>query len=134
MKENEIAKSQIREVHRVNSESIRHAAANVRATLRYALQTEVEFRWTGADGGAKDGRGQTRDISQKGAYVEASSFPPNGAIVKLSISLPPALESGKVVRMEARGRVVRVETERRSHGASGGGFAVVNEQVNLCGG
>jgi hypothetical protein len=149
---NEIKAQQSRAAQRVNSTAPRGAGANLRAALRYALQTDVAFHWVGVDGTSQDGRGQTRDISQKGAYVESSliqqsgqesgspsgllkwpaNVPPNGATVKLSISLPAAVDTGKSVRMEAQGRVVRVERDREPRGSVRFGFAVSNDQVSLC--
>jgi PilZ domain len=107
-------------------------ARNARATLRYALQTDVAFVWTGADGIARNGHGQTRDISQKGAFVESSSYPPKGASVKMSIHLPATLNTEKSLRMEAQGRVVRVEPGCEPRGPTLSGFAVSTEQVSLC--
>lgn len=152
MTANETKAQQNRTAQRVNSTAPRGTGANLRAALRYALQTDVAFHWVGADGTSQDGRGKTRDISQKGAYVEwslvqmtgqpngavngllkgPSNLPPNGATVKLSISLPAAVDTGKSVRMEAQGRVVRVERDREPRGSVRFGFAVSNDQVSLC--
>jgi hypothetical protein len=135
MSGNENAKSVFEAAQRVTSPTPRRRVdSNMRATLRYALHTEVAFSWTGDDGSPKDGRGQTRDVSQKGAYVLASSYPPRGSAVKMSISLPPAIDTGRILRMEAQGRVVRVDMRREPHGSVRFGFAVSNEQVILCAG
>lgn len=131
---NDNARAQLAATQRVNLNSARSVVVNVRATLRYALHTEVEFFWISADGGSKDGRGETRDISQKGAYVVASTYPPKGAAVKISISLPPALDTGKSLRMEAKGHVVRVDSGHEPRGTFRCGFAVSNEEVRLCSG
>jgi len=114
--------------------TIQNTGVNGRTTLRYALQTEVAFSWCGSDGSSRNGRGKTRNLSQKGAFVECSTLPPNGVSVQMSISLPPPIEKGKSLKMEARGRVVRVEAggERPGPHEVGPGFAVCNDQVNLC--
>jgi PilZ domain len=129
---NDNARSQLAAAQRANLSSTRAIPDNVRATVRYALHTEVEFSWTGIDGVSRDGRGETRDVSQKGAYVVASSYPPKGAAVKIVISLPPALGTGKPLRMEAAARVVRVDPAGGPRDSGGCGFAVWNEQVLLC--
>jgi hypothetical protein len=129
---NDNARSQLAAAQRANLDPARSIAPNVRATLRYALHTEVEFSWTGVDGAPKDGRGETRDVSQKGSFVVASSYPPKGTAVRVVITLPPALENGKPLRMETRGRVVRVELAHGPRETGGCGFAVSNEQVTLC--
>jgi hypothetical protein len=129
---NDNARSQLAAAQRANLSSSRAIPHNVRATVRYALHTEVEFSWTGNDGASKDGRGETRDVSQKGAYVVASSYPPKGAAVRIVISLPPALGTGKPLRMEAEARVVRVDPAGGPRDSGGCGFAVWNEQVLLC--
>ena len=128
---NDNARSQLAAAQRANLSSSR-APHNVRATVRYALHTEVEFSWTGIDGALRDGRGETRDVSQKGAYVMASSYPPKGAVVRVVISLPPALGTGKPLRIEADARVVRVDLAGGPRDGGGCGFAVSNEQVLLC--
>ena len=132
MHSNENAKQQVRSTREMNPSFSRGAAKDARATLRYALQTEVAFSWICADGSSKDGRGQTRDISQKGAFVESPSYPPKGASVKMSIRLPATLNTSKSLRMEAQGRVVRVEPGCEPRGPTVCGFAVSTEQVSLC--
>lgn len=143
----------------IRSAASRDPAHDLRTALRYPLQTDVAFHWVGADGISRDGRGQTRDVSQKGAYVESSpvqmavvpggqtaqpsgppdmfqntpaTSPPHGATVKLSISLPAAVNNAKSVRMEVQGHVVRVEKGRDPRGSLRFGFAVSNDLVSLC--
>jgi hypothetical protein len=66
------------------------------------------------------------------AFVESSSNPPTGAWVKMSIQLPATLNTEKSLRMEAQGRVVRVEPGCEPRGPTLSGFAVSTEQVSLC--
>lgn len=129
---NDNARSQLAAAQRANLNPARSIRPDVRATVRFALHTDVEFSWTGADGAFKGGRGETRDVSQKGAYVVASNYPPQGATVRVVISLPPALGKGNPLRIEAEARVVRVDLARSSRDGGGCGFAVLNEQVMLC--
>jgi hypothetical protein len=129
---NDNARSQLAAAQRASLNPSGSVAPDVRTTVRYALHTDVEFSWTGSDGASKDGRGETRDVSQKGAYVVASSYPPKGAAVRVIISLPAALGTGKPLRMEANARVVRVDPAPGPRNTGACGFAVSNEQVILC--
>ena len=51
------------------------------------------------------GRGETRDISPKGAYVLTSRCPPRGAIVAVIIYLPMLEGEDRILSIEAEGRV-----------------------------
>jgi hypothetical protein len=86
------------------------------------------FSWF-HDGVSQQSRGRTRDISPKGAYVIADRCPPAGAFVAMSYSLPSLTGESQPVQVQARSRVLRVDS-----GAGGrcAGFSVENERTTLC--
>jgi hypothetical protein len=106
------------------------AAKHRRRTSRYTLHARTQFHWTDDEGLAREAQGYTRDISPKGVYVFAAACPPRGAALTMNIFLPVFSPDSGDLRLEAEGRVVRVDL------ASGegcvGGFSVRNERVKLC--
>ncbi len=107
------------------------ASLNLRVSVRYALQARVVFQWNAHDGAEKVGRGQTRDISQKGAYIETEDSPPTGTRVAMSIFLPALGGEARGLRVDAEGRVVRVEPRQETESGVASGFAVANYEVTL---
>jgi len=98
-----------------------------RLTLRYALHTPVDFTWLDEKSVRREGRGYSRDISAKGAYLITVDCPSPGATVTLTVHFPATSDGGPVLRMEAKGRVLRVEETARSWS----GFAMHNERMSL---
>ncbi|HXZ11712.1 MAG TPA: PilZ domain-containing protein [Candidatus Sulfotelmatobacter sp.] len=116
---------------RVADAQARTASVNLRVSVRYALQARVVFQWSAHDGAEKVGRGRTRDISQKGAYIETEDFPPAGTQVAMSIFLPALGGDACVLRVDAEGRVVRVDEKQETVSGIASGFAVANHEVTL---
>ena len=59
-----------------------------RKAVRYTLEARVLFTWTDRAGVPREGRGDTRNISPKGAYIATGNCPPRGALISLVIYLP----------------------------------------------
>jgi hypothetical protein len=107
---------------------------DVRTTVRYMLHARVVFHWNDDEGFQRVGRGHTRDISHKGAYILSPESPPNGAHVSLNIYLPALAGDTRLLSLETQGQVLRVDLDltREPADPAGFGFAVSNHQVTLC--
>ena len=107
---------------------------DARRTIRYMLHARVVFHWTDTEGSQKVGRGHTRNLSQKGAYVVSLEHPPTGAHVSLTIYLPALGVETRLLSLTAQGHVTRVDSNllEKQEGKTGFGFAVSNHQVMLC--
>ena len=95
---------------------------------RYELKASVTFRWNDAQGNRCSGRGELRDISEKGVFVFADTQPAVGTIVRFDV-LFNSFRDGSTVTMDARGTVVRVE--RGGQEGSRKGFAAVTKSPKL---
>lgn len=101
---------------------------HTRRVIRFPLVAQTVFWW--ADRGVvKRSEGQTRDISEKGAFVRASTCPPEGIEIGFKVFLPPLAGSEQKTRVEAEGHVVRVEQVRGHEECEG--FAVLIEHMLL---
>jgi len=98
-----------------------------RKFARFRLKVPVIFSWRDAHGSRRRARGYTRDLGAGGMYLIAPRCPPKGTAVGLEAYLPPLSELAPFWLMQARGRVVRVE----SGGEGLAGFAAVNQEVVL---
>jgi hypothetical protein len=110
--------------------AVQSARRDFRAATRYALQVKVVFTWRDPAGSSREGRGETRDISQKGAFVIARDCPREGTAIAMNIYLPPLVGEKAPLRIATQGRVLRVEICGAATGESG--FAVASERVILC--
>jgi len=104
---------------------------DARTTVRYALHARVVFQWDDEDGLQKVGRGHTRNISQKGAFVVSPEIPPQGVPITLNIYLPALAGDTRLLSLEAEGRVLRGESNCEPNGPSVSGFAVSTHRVSL---
>jgi hypothetical protein len=97
-----------------------------RTTLRFLLQTAVTFWWTTGNGEPRQGEGRSRDVSEHGAFVFASSSccPPVGASLRLKIDLDGIPDEIGRLPVEVAGEVLRVEQCIAERGMPTGGFAV----------
>jgi PilZ domain-containing protein len=95
-----------------------------RKTLRFLLQTAVTFWWTNGNGEARQGEGRSRDVSEHGAFVFASSCPPVGASVVLKIDLEGIPDEIGRLPVEVEGEVLRAEQCPAERGMLTRGFAV----------
>jgi len=90
------------------------------------LQTAVTFWWTTGNGEPRQGEGRSRDVSEHGAFVFASSSscPPVGVILTLKIDLDGIPDEVGRLPVEVEGEVLRVEQCIAERGMLTGGFAV----------
>lgn len=89
-----------------------------RSHTRYPVRAPVIFQWQDEQGGEQQGGGFTRDISTGGVYVLCSPAPAPGSALRLEVMLPPIHPEARDVRLQADGRVTRVEA---------GGFAALSD-------
>jgi hypothetical protein len=94
----------------------------VRRQMRYPLRAHVAFEWAGRDGAHHGGKGYSRDVSERGAYVLARTYPSVGASIRLEIRFPYRWDPVRANQIVMDGRVVRVEF--LLGGKSNWGFAV----------
>ena len=107
--------------------------ASVRSTARYRLEVPAVSRWKDKRNGDEQTiEGRTRDISTNGAFIYAETSPPEGVALRVDMVLATIPNSGRCIRLNARGRVVRSEQPTDEPGT--GGFAVALEQVFMHGG
>jgi PilZ domain len=104
-------------------------SSQVRRQIRYPLRAPVTFHWIGRDGIAHEGKGNSRDISESGAYIVTRSSPPMNADVLLEIRFPYLPELDRYHRIEMDGRVVRVDLLLDNR--SGWGFAIWAQRTVL---
>jgi len=117
------------QITRDSCRSARTSVKELRATVRYPLCARVVFSWRDESGHPREGRGCTRDISPKGAYVLASTGPPRGTSVAMNIYLPTVATGARNVRVEATDQVLRTDP---SGAGSCVGFSIRNERIVLC--
>jgi hypothetical protein len=98
-----------------------------RRAIRYPLQLPASFSWEDEQGIARQGEGHTRNISEKGAFVEAAIVPPIGSSVELHFSLPALSDSGRQMRVLHTGETIRLEGTEQ--GERGGGFAITSREI-----
>jgi hypothetical protein len=95
-----------------------------RKTLRFLLQTAVTFWWTNGSGESQYGEGRSRDVSEHGAFIFASSGPPVGTSVVLKIDLEGIPDEIGRLPVEVEGQVLRAEQCPAERGMLTSGFAV----------
>jgi hypothetical protein len=86
------------------------------------------FWWT-ESGVQKRSEGRTRDVSELGAFVVASTCPPLGTQIGFKIFLPLLPGFEHKTRMEAVGQVLRVEQACGRKGCNG--FAILTRHMLL---
>jgi len=99
-----------------------HVGQTRRKSIRFPLQTPVAFWWTDEREKRQQGEGQSREISEEGAFVFAANCAPFGANVGLRMDLEGLPNATPHFPIEYKGQVVRIE---RSNGGKGNGFAVL---------
>jgi len=97
----------------------------LRKLTRYRLGVPAFFSWLDQRGLSQQGEGTTRDISAGGVFLFANTLPPVGSAIRFEISLPPLPGAVRSLRIEAEGRVLRIEPAAGGKGRSG--FAAVSE-------
>jgi PilZ domain len=106
----------------------REAPRQPRKAIRFPLEAPIVFRWTDS-GIEKQGEGRTHDISEVGAFVLSSICPPVGTEISFNIFLPVIPGYEPKTRVEAEGRVLRVEQARGIEGRDG--FAILSRHTLL---
>jgi hypothetical protein len=98
-----------------------------RSAIRYPLQVPASFSWEGEQGIVVQGEGRTRNISEKGVFVDAAICPPIGSSVELHFSLPALPDSERKMHVQHTGETLRLEgTEQGEHS---GGFAITSREA-----
>jgi hypothetical protein len=131
MLENQQMKQSVLQISdsKISSVSEGEYSSQVRRQIRYPLRSPVTFHWIGRDGIAHEGKGNSRDISEGGAYIVTRNSPPMGAGVMLEIRFPYLPELDRFHRIEMEGRVVRVDLLLDSR--AGWGFAISSQRTVL---
>jgi hypothetical protein len=101
----------------------------IRRHIRYPLRAMVSFKWRGLDGVECRGKGDSRDISEGGAYIVTRSCPPLRATIELMVRFVSMSGLARSYRLELSGCVVRIEP--LLHSKENWGFAVASTQPIL---
>lgn len=99
-----------------------------RKVIRFPLEARVVFWWVDS-GITKRGEGRTRDISERGAFVLASTCPARGIQAGFKIFLPALPGSEQKTTLEAEGQVLRVEQAQETKEFEG--FAILAQHIIL---
>lgn len=78
-----------------------------RAARRFALRIPVSV--TRGDNGSVDGSAQLRDVSARGISLYLDSPMAQGSPIGFTLTLPPEITLTESIRVQCKGRVVRVE-------------------------
>jgi hypothetical protein len=97
-----------------------------RGAIRYPLQLPVTFSWDGERGIVRHGEGCTRNISEKGVFVDAAICPPIGSSIELHFSLPALQDSMRIMHVQHTGETLRLEGAEGEHS---GGFAIASREI-----
>jgi hypothetical protein len=95
---------------------------------RFNLNAPVQFTWRVPGSGIASEGGTTRDISVRGLFVLATTCPPEGSTLRVSVLLPAYTGDGRL-EMKADAMVVRVEDTGGTRLPSG--FAAVTKTCAL---
>jgi len=99
-----------------------------RKAIRFPLEAPISFWWMDS-GVVKRSEGRTRDVSERGAFVFASTCPPRGIQIGFKLYLPAVPGSEHKTRLEADGQVIRVKQLRGRKECEG--FAILTEHMIL---
>jgi hypothetical protein len=108
-------------------EKLWRTAMERRRAIRYPLQVPASFSWEGEQGIVVQGEGRTRNISEKGVFVDAAILPPIGSSVELHFSLPALPDSGRKMQVQHAGETLRLEGTEQPERSSG--FAITRRKV-----
>ncbi len=92
-----------------------------RRAVRFQMRLPVVFRCVDEHGNSCPGSGFTRDIGTGGLFVYSATPPALDAVVDLEVLLP-LHEGGQGTRLQASGKVVRVEGQ-----GDRAGFAAISD-------
>ena len=99
-----------------------------RKAIRFPLEAPISFWWMDS-GVVKRSEGKTRDVSERGAFVLATTCPPRGIQIGFKLSLPALPGFEHKTRVEADGQVIRVKQLRGRKECEG--FAILTQHVIL---
>ena len=75
----------------------------------------------------RQGEGHTRNICDKGAFVDAAICPPIGSSVELQFSLPPLSDKARKMHVQYTGESLRLEGKEQGEHRSG--FAITSRKA-----
>jgi len=84
---------------------------------RFDLSAPVTYAWRKKGEGRRTADGITRDVSEMGLFVVTDSPPPLGSVVRFEVSF--VFRDNSQVQMRARGKVLRVETDKKANSDQG---------------
>lgn len=76
-----------------------------RATRRFALRLPVSVRFD-----SEEREAQTRDVSARGICFFMDAAMQAGSAIDFTLTLPPEITLTESIRVQCKGRVVRIET------------------------
>jgi hypothetical protein len=91
------------------------------------LRFPASFSWKDEAGISLEYEGRTRNISEKGAFVEAANLPPIGSSVELYFSVPSISCAEGKMHVQFTGETLRVEWPEQ--GEHSGGFAITSHEI-----
>lgn len=98
-----------------------------RSHSRQRLALPVVFSWRNPEGTPQQGTGFTQDISAKGIFLVTRTELPLGTPIEFETFLPAVSQATTGLRMQGKGRVLRVEPK----GTLWQGVATVSTRVSL---
>lgn len=101
---------------------------HTRKAIRFPLEIPITFWWTEREI-EKRGEGQTRDVSQTGAFVFAGACPPLETQIGFKFLLPGLPGCQPPTEIEAEGKVLRVEPANKRERRDG--FAILTRHMLL---
>ncbi len=101
----------------------------VRNYTRRSLALPILFAWEDKRGVRRRGDGITRDVSAGGTFLFTETCPPAGTKIEFELFLPKISEQSSIIRVQGKGRVLRVELPR--DGEERGGFAAAHTKFVL---
>jgi hypothetical protein len=99
-----------------------------RKAIRFPLEAPISFWWMDS-GVVKRSEGKTRDVSERGAFVLATTCPPRGIQIGFKLYLPALPGFEHKTRVEADGQVIRVKQLRGRKQCEG--FAILTQHMML---
>jgi hypothetical protein len=98
-----------------------------RRAIRYPLQLPASFTWEDEERIVRHGEGRTRNISDKGAFVDAGICPTIGSSVELHFSLPALSDKARKMHVQYTGETLRLEG--KGQGVLYSGFAITSRKA-----
>jgi hypothetical protein len=100
--------------------------------MRFPVEARVTFSWIDETGRTHQGQGRTLNISERGAFVLASKYPPSGTPIQVEVFLPKVPISPMMGTVQIDGRVVRNQSQI-VNGRTETGFAIEGQAKQISG-